>query len=130
MSKLAGSCACTGRIAAVLIAALILALAPARAADPIKIGFSMALTGPLASGGKVMLTALKLWEEEVNARGGLLGRPVALVYYDDQSNGSLVPRIYAKLLDVDKVDLVVSSYGTNVAAPAIPIVMQKNKLFI
>jgi branched-chain amino acid transport system substrate-binding protein len=130
MSKLAGSCACMGRIVSVLIAALMVALTPARAADPIKIGFSMALTGPLASGGKVMLIALKLWEEDVNARGGLLGRPVALVYYDDQSNGSLVPGIYAKLLDVDKVDLVVSSYGTNVAAPAIPLVMQKNKLFI
>ena len=59
-----------------------------------------------------------------------MGRAVSLVYYDDQSNGSLVPGIYAKLLDVDKVDLVISSYGTNVAAPAIPIVMQKNKLFI
>jgi len=130
MFKRAGTYACMGRIVLVLTAAMLLALTPARAADPIKIGFSMALTGPLASGGKVMLIALKIWEEEVNARGGLLGRPVALVYYDDQSNGSLVPGIYAKLLDVDKVDLVISSYGTNVAAPAIPIVMQKSKLFI
>jgi branched-chain amino acid transport system substrate-binding protein len=130
MSNLAGACAFIGRIAAVLIAALILAANPTRAADPIKIGFSMALTGALASGGKVMLIALKIWEEDINARGGLLGRPVQLVYYDDQSNGSQVPGIYAKLLDVDKVDLVISSYGTNVAAPAIPVVMQKNKLFL
>jgi branched-chain amino acid transport system substrate-binding protein len=130
MSNLARTCAFIGRIAAVLIAALILAANPTRAADPIKIGFSMALTGALASGGKVMLIALKIWEEDINARGGLLGRPVQLVYYDDQSNGSQVPGIYAKLLDVDKVDLVISSYGTNVAAPAIPVVMQKNKLFL
>jgi branched-chain amino acid transport system substrate-binding protein len=130
MSKLAGTCAAIGRIVPVLMAAVMLASAPARAADPIKIGFSMALTGALASGGKVMLITLKIWEEDVNARGGLLGRPVQLVYYDDQSNGSLVPGIYAKLIDVDKVDLVVSSYGTNVAAPAMPIVMQKNKLFL
>ena len=128
MFKRAGTYACISRLAAVLI--MLLAAPPLRAADPIKIGASMALTGPLASGGKVMLISLKLWEEDVNARGGLLGRPVSLVYYDDQSNGSLVPGIYAKLLDVDKVDLVISSYGTNVAAPAIPIVMQKNKLFI
>ena len=128
MFKRAGTYACISRLAAVLI--MLLAAPPSRAADPIKIGASMALTGPLASGGKVMLISLKLWEEDVNARGGLLGRPVSLVYYDDQSNGSLVPGIYAKLLDVDKVDLVISSYGTNVAAPAIPIVMQKNKLFI
>jgi len=128
MFKRAGTYACISRLAAVLI--MLLAAPPSRAADPIKIGASIALTGPLASGGKVMLISLKLWEEDVNARGGLLGRPVSRVYYDDQSNGSLVPGIYAKLLDVDKVDLVISSYGTNVAAPAIPIVMQKNKLFI
>jgi len=128
MFKCAGTYACISRLAAVQI--MLVAAPPSRATDPIKIGASMALTGPLASGGKVMLISLKLWEEDVNARGGLLGRPVSLVYYDDQSNGSLVPGIYAKLLDVDKVDLVISSYGTNVAAPAIPIVMQKNKLFI
>jgi branched-chain amino acid transport system substrate-binding protein len=91
---------------------------------------SMALTGALASGGKAMLITLKMWEDDVNAKGGLLGRPVQLVYYDDQSNGSLVPGIYTKLLDVDKVDLVVSSYATNVAAPAMPIVMQRNKMFL
>jgi branched-chain amino acid transport system substrate-binding protein len=119
-----------GRAAALLVAAIWLAASPARAADPIKIGMSMALTGGLASGGKVMLITLKMWEEDVNARGGLLGRPVQLVYYDDQSNGSLVPGIYTKLLDVDKVDLVVSSYATNVAAPAMPIVMQRNKVFL
>jgi branched-chain amino acid transport system substrate-binding protein len=130
MSKLAGKCVAIARIVPVLMAAVLLAATQAHAADPIKIGFSMAMTGALASGGKVMLLALKIWEEDVNARGGLLGRPVALVYYDDQSNGSLVPGIYAKLIDVDKVDLVVSSYGTNVAAPAMPIVMQKSKLFL
>jgi branched-chain amino acid transport system substrate-binding protein len=103
---------------------------PVRAAEPIKIGMSMALTGALASGGKVMLITLKMWEDDINTKGGLLGRPVQLVYYDDQSNGSLVPGIYTKLLDVDKVDLVVSSYATNVAAPAMPIVMQRNKVFL
>src|SRR6516162_1983660 len=129
MPKPASTGAFIGRIAAVLIV-VALAVTPGRAAEPIRIGMSLALTGALASGGKVMMIALKLWEDDVNARGGLLGRPVQLIYYDDQSNGSLVPGIYAKLLDVDKVDLVISSYGTNVAAPAIPIVMQKNKLFI
>ena len=117
-------------VALALVAGVLIAAPPAPAADPIKIGFSMALTGGLASGGKVMLITLKMWEEDVNARGGLLGRPVQLVYYDDQSNGSLVPGIYTKLLDVDKVDLVVSSYATNVAAPAMPIVMQRSKVFL
>ena len=90
----------------------------------------MAMTGGLASGGKVMLITLQMWEEDVNARGGLLGRPVELVYYDDQTNGSLVPGIYTKLLDVDKVDLLVGGYATNVVAPAMPVIMQRNKVFL
>jgi branched-chain amino acid transport system substrate-binding protein len=107
-----------------------LAAAPARAADPIKIGFSMSLTGGLSGGGKSVILAFELWKEDVNAKGGLLGRPVELVYYDDQSNPAQVPGIYSKLLDVDKVDLVVSAYATNQIAPAMPIVMQKNKVFM
>src|SRR5713101_8636037 len=79
------------------------AQAPSR--EPIKIGFSMALTGPLAPNGKQALLGLPIWEEETNAKGGLLGRPVKLIYYDDQSQAAPVPGIYAKLLDVDKVDL-------------------------
>src|SRR6266478_1368315 len=86
-------------------AALILpAQAQAPSGEPIKIGFGMALTGPLAANGKMSLVAMKIWEEDVNAKGGLLGRPVKLIYYDDQSNPSTVPGIYTKLLDVDKVD--------------------------
>src|SRR6266511_4143591 len=112
------------------IAAASLAGAPAKAADPITIGFGMALTGPLAANGKMSLVAMKIWEEDVNAKGGLLSRPVKLVYYDDQSNPSIVPGIYTKLIDVDKVDFVVSGYATNMIAPAMPAVMQKNKLFI
>src|SRR5215470_17297558 len=90
----------SGCIAAAL-AGLILsnAPAPAQQGEPIKIGFSMSLTGPLAPNGKQALVGMKIWEEEVNAKGGLLGRPVKLVNYDDQSNPSTVPGIYTKLLD-------------------------------
>ena len=102
----------------------------AMADEPIRIGFGMALTGPLAANGKSALLAQKIWEEDVNAKGGLLGRPVKLIYYDDQSNPSTVPGIYTKLLDVDKVDLVVGGYATNMVAPALPVMMQKKKLFI
>ncbi|HEX4041914.1 MAG TPA: amino acid ABC transporter substrate-binding protein, partial [Xanthobacteraceae bacterium] len=102
----------------------------AQGAGPIKIGFSMALTGPLAPNGKQALLGAQIWAEEVNAKGGLLGRQVQLVNYDDQSNPSTVPGIYTKLLDVDKVDLIVSGYATNMVAPAIPIAMQRGKVFI
>jgi branched-chain amino acid transport system substrate-binding protein len=96
---------------------------------PVKIGFSMALTGPLGAGGKSALIAMEIWRDDVNAKGGLLGRPVEFVYYDDQTNPAKVPAIYTKILEVDKVDLVVSSYGTNVIAPAMPIVMRKKMVF-
>ena len=115
---------------ALAIVATIMANAPAAAAEPIRIGFGMALTGPLAPNGKSALLAMKIWEKDVNAAGGLLGRPVKLVYYDDQSNPSTVPGIYTKLLDVDKVDLIMGGYGTNMLAPAMPIMMRKNKVFI
>ena len=97
--------------------------------EPIKIGFSMELTGPFAVVGKTGLLAFKIWEEEVNAKGGLLGRPVKLVYYDDQSNPATVPGIYTKLIDIDKVDLLISSYGTNLVVPAMPVAIQHNRLF-
>jgi branched-chain amino acid transport system substrate-binding protein len=104
-------------------------IAPARAEEPIRIGFSMELTGPFAVVGKTGLLAFKIWEEETNAKGGLLGRPVKLVYYDDQSNPALVPGIYTKLIEIDKVDLLVSSYGTNLVVPAMPVAIQNNRLF-
>src|SRR3954471_6370939 len=102
----------------------------AQSGEPIKIGFSMALTGGLAPNGKSALLAQKLWEEDVNAKGGLLGRPVKLVYYDDKSAPAEVPAIYNKLLDVDKVELLLGAYATAQLAPAMPIVMQRKKLLI
>ena len=100
----------------------------AQAADPIKIGFGMALTGGLSANGKPALLALQIWKDDVNKKGGLLGRPVELVYYDDQTNPATVPGIYSKLLDVDKVDLITSGYGTNLIAPLMPIAMERKLL--
>src|SRR3954466_12411351 len=119
-----------GVAAGLLATGAYVAPASAQSGEPIKIGLSMSLTGPLAANGKQALLGAKIWEEEINGKGGLIGRPVKLVFYDDQSNPSQVPGIYTKLLDVDKVDLVVSSYATNMIAPAMPVVMQKNKTFI
>jgi branched-chain amino acid transport system substrate-binding protein len=120
-------------VSAVAVAAVIAFAADGAAAqsrEPIKIGFSMAMTGGLAANGKSALLAQKIWEEDINAKGGLLGRPVKLIYYDDQSNPATVPGIYTKLLDIDKVDLVIGPYATAQIAPAMPIVIQRNKLFI
>ena len=119
-----------GTALAVAACAMFVVSATAQDKEPIKIGFSMALSGPLSPNGKQALLGMKIWEEETNAKGGLLGRPVKLIYYDDQSNPSTVPGIYTKLLDVDKVDLVVGGYATNMVAPAMPVVIQKKKTFI
>ena len=115
---------------AILFAVVLGAMAPAHAADPIKVGFSMALTGAVAPNGKQNLLALEIWRDDVNAKGGLLGRPVELVYYDDQSNPNNVPGIYTKLISVDKVDLLIGPYATNMIAPAMPVIMQANKMTI
>ncbi len=98
--------------------------------EPIKIGFSMTLTGGLAVAGKPALIAMEIWREDINEAGGLLGHPVEFVYYDDQTNPSEIPSIYSKLIDVDKVDLVVSSYGTDLIAPAMSIIMRKGMVFM
>jgi len=86
-------------IQTVLRIALLLALtaignaatSEAQPSNAIKLGFSIPLTGGLASNGRAILAAYQMWQEDINAKGGLLGRKVELIYYDDQSNPSLVP---------------------------------------
>jgi branched-chain amino acid transport system substrate-binding protein len=96
--------------------------------NPIRIGIGLALTGAGASPSKVIQTALEIWRDDINAKGGLLGRPVQLIILDDQSTPANVPNIYTKLITVDKVDLLLGPYGTNFVAPALPAIMQHNKM--
>ncbi|MGH7114384.1 MAG: ABC transporter substrate-binding protein, partial [Stellaceae bacterium] len=116
--------------AAAAFAAGILAAGAARAAEPITIGFGMGLTGGLAAAGKSALLAMEIWKDDTNKKGGLLGRQVKLIYYDDQSNPATVPGIYTKLIDIDKVNFIVSGYGTNLIAPAMPVAISNNRLFL
>lgn len=112
--------------ALVSVLSMVAAIEKTRAAEPIKVGFSVALTGAVAPNGRQILLALQIWRDDVNAKGGLLERPVELVYYDDQSTPPNIPGIYAKLTDVDKVDLLIGPYASNMIAPAMPIIMRKN----
>ena len=93
---------------------------------------SLALTGAGASPSKVINTALDIWRDDVNAKGGLLGRPVELVIYDDQSSPANVPNIYTKLLTVDKVDLAARTLRvpTMIAAGDAGASSSNNKLTI
>jgi len=118
------------KIARMCIALLTALLAGAAAAQPIKVGMSMPQTGTLGAGGKAALVALRMWVEDVNAKGGLLGRKVELIAYDDQTNPALTPAIYTKLLDVDKVDLLIAPYGTVPTAPIMPLVKQRGLLLM
>jgi branched-chain amino acid transport system substrate-binding protein len=115
-------------LAASAAAVFMAAVAPssAQAPNPIKVGFSMTLTGNTAPAGQQVLLALQIWRDDVNAKGGLLGRPVELVYYDDQGSPANAPGIYSKLVDVDKVELLLGPYGTNVIAAALPALAPRN----
>jgi branched-chain amino acid transport system substrate-binding protein len=119
-------------VAALVLTILLAATMPfvARAQGPLKIGFGMAMTGGLSANGKPALLALQIWQDDINKKGGLLGRQVQLVFYDDQTNPATVPGIYTKLLDVDKVDLVISGYGTNLIAPLLPIAIERKLTLI
>jgi branched-chain amino acid transport system substrate-binding protein len=117
------SCRAVVTLSAVLIWAA--GSAVAQVPNPIRIGFSIPLTGGLASNGRAILATYQMWQDDINASGGLLGRKVEFIYYDDQSNPALVPAIYAKLLDVDRIDLVIASYGTNMTLPLMPVVVPK-----
>lgn len=120
------------RVRIALLFVVMLAWAPVRAAEPepIKIGFGEALTGSLAVIGKSGIVAMQIWAEQINAKGGLLGRQVKLIFYDNQSNPANVPGLYVKLLDVDHVDFVLSGYATNMAVPAMPVAITHKKLYL
>jgi branched-chain amino acid transport system substrate-binding protein len=118
-------------VAAVLVFGIAtLSSALAQSGPPIRIGLSLALTGAGAAPSKVINIALEMWRDDINARGGLLGRPVELVIYDDQSTPANVPGIYTKLITLDKVELLLGPYATNFVAPAMPAIMAQNKMTI
>jgi branched-chain amino acid transport system substrate-binding protein len=99
-------------------------------AQPIRIGYCLSLTGPLASNGKTARLAHRIWEQNVNRNGGLLGRKVEMVCIDDETNPKLVPGIYQRLLDDEKVDLLIGGYGDNSVSPAMPLVMERNRYLV
>ena len=97
---------------------------------PLRIGYCLSLSGGLASNGKTARLAHQIWQEHVNTNGGLLGRPVELVCLDDQTNPKLVADLYQRLLDAEQVDVVVGGYGDNSVAPAMPLIMERQRFFL
>ena len=97
---------------------------------PIRIGYCLSLTGPVAGNSQSARLAHDIWREDINGRGGLLGRPIEFVCYDDRADASLVPGLYGRLMDEDKVDLVIGGYGTNSLLPAMPLIMERQRFFV
>ena len=96
----------------------------------IKIGYSLSLTGPVSENTKAARLAHQLWKEDINSRGGLLGREVELICMDDQGDASKVPGIYTKLLDEEKVDILLGGYGTNTIGASLPVVIERKRFLI
>lgn len=86
--------------------------------SPIKIGFTVSLTGDFSADGQAFLQGYQLWADHVNSTGGILGRQVQLVHYDDASSTDQVTTDYQKLITVDKVDLLFGPFSTLLTKPA------------
>lgn len=102
----------------------------ADSAAPIRIGYCLSLTGPVAGNSRSARLAHDIWRQDTNSRGGLLGRPVELICYDDHAEASRVPGIYKRLLDEDGVDLVIGGYGTNSLLAAMPLIIERQRFFV
>jgi branched-chain amino acid transport system substrate-binding protein len=91
---------------------------PTHASDAIKVGFSVSLTGRYAEPGRDQYRGIEMWASDLNNRGALLGRPVELVYYDDASSPDKSARIYQRLIEEDKVDLLIGPYASDTTLAA------------
>ena len=123
----------TRRSAACALAASVLMFAgtamPAAAQqNPIVIGGTLGLTGAFAEPSTDYKAVYDLWLEQVNKKGGILGRPVKMIIYNDESNPTVAQALYNRLLDQDKVDLVLAPYTTFVGGAIVPIVMSHKKV--
>ena len=115
-----------------LVVALVVASGtlPATAQGPIKIGASLSLTGTYAQPGRYQHEGYKLCERDLNARGGLLGRQVQFVVYDDQSIPTTGVRLYEKLITEDKVDAVMGPYSSAITEAVVNVTEKYNKVTV
>ena len=118
-------------LGAVLVAAAVLAASlPAGAQGPIRVGASMSLTGTYAKLGNYQHEGYKLCAKQINDKGGLLGRKVEFVVYDDQSTPATAVRLYEKLITEDKVDALMGPYSSPVTEASANVTEKYKKVMV
>src|SRR5881396_3608932 len=117
-------------IAIVLTVGLTGTSAAAPSGPPIRIGGTLALTGPLAATALLHKITAEIYVEELNRGNGLLGRPVEWVLLDDQSKPEVTRSLYEKLITVDKVDLIIGPYATSGILAGMGVAQRYQKLYV
>ena len=101
-----------------------------RAAEPVRMGLALSQTGNLADSGELFRRGVELWKDNINGRGGLLGRPVEIVLYDDRSDPATAARLYERLITNDNVDLLLSPWGSASCATASAVAEKHKRVFV
>src|SRR5918996_6336730 len=122
--------ACGTAIAALALLTLTVAASAAPSGTPVRIGGTLALTGPLGPTALLHKIAGEVYVDELNRGNGLLGRPVEWVLLDDQSKPELARSLYEKLITVDKVDLIIGPYATSAILAAMPVAQRYQKVYV
>lgn len=94
---------------------------PIAAAEPVKIGVTLGLTGKYAEMSDMQMKGFRLWEKDVNSRGGILGRQVRIIIYDDKSNPSTAMSLYEHIISADKADFVFGPYSSEITEAILPV---------
>jgi branched-chain amino acid transport system substrate-binding protein len=102
-------------------AAMMMLLASSVHSEPVRISASLSLTGKYAELGDMQLKGYRLWEADVNRKGGLLGRPVQLTVHDDKSDPVFASELYKRFVTIDRADLVFAPYSSELTAAIAPI---------
>ncbi|RPJ00925.1 MAG: ABC transporter substrate-binding protein, partial [Deltaproteobacteria bacterium] len=117
-------------IGVTLILVLSLQTVAISAEKPILIGGSLPLTGTFSATGKWVEKGYQFWAEEVNARGGMMGRPVKLVIYDDKSDAKEAVNLAEKAITVDKVDLLLGGYPGTACTAVMPVAEKYKMVYV
>ena len=100
------------------------------AGQPIRVGSTLALTGPLSATAQIHKLVGEIYVEQANKRGGWLGRPIEWVVKDDQSKPDLARTLYEQLVTADKVDLLIGPYATGAILSAMGVAQRYNKVLV